>query len=99
MTSAFSQKYYVASFVQRLYSALDQDGTELALKVPERDYDAGAQSHHLGRLLDRRKDYIGGIIFASEVPRLRDDLLVFRALLAPTAPSSWVSTGSRRPGR
>ncbi|GAB3882134.1 sugar ABC transporter substrate-binding protein [Kibdelosporangium lantanae] len=77
MTSAFSQKYYVASFVQRLHSALDQDGTELVLKVPDRDYDAGAQSHHLGRLLDRRKDYIGGIIFASEVPRLRDDLVLF----------------------
>jgi ribose transport system substrate-binding protein len=77
MTSAFSQKYYVASFVQHLHGALDQNGTDLVLKVPDRDYDAGAQSHHLGRLLDRRGDYIGGIIFASEVRRLRNDLVVF----------------------
>lgn len=77
MTSAFSQKYYVAAFVQRLHSMLDRDGIDLVLKVPDRDYDASAQSHHLSRVLDRRRDYIGGIIVAAEVHRLRDDLITF----------------------
>ncbi|HEX6470278.1 MAG TPA: sugar ABC transporter substrate-binding protein [Streptosporangiaceae bacterium] len=77
MTSAFSQKYYVAALVQRLHSALDRDGIDLVLKVPDQDYDAGAQSHHLSRILDRRRDYIGGVIFAAEVHRLRDDLIMF----------------------
>jgi ribose transport system substrate-binding protein len=77
MTSAFSQKYYVAAFVQRLHSLLDRDGIDLVLKVPDRDYDASAQSHHLSRLLGRRHDYVGGIIVAAEVHRLRDDLIMF----------------------
>lgn len=77
VTSAFSQKYFVQAFVQRLHGALDQDGIDLVLKVPDRDYDASAQSHHLRRILDRQSDYIGGIIVASEVHRLRDDLVVF----------------------
>lgn len=77
ITSAFSQKYYVAAFVQRLHGALDRDGIDLVLKVPDRDYDASAQHHHLNRVLGRRHDYIGGIIVASEVHRLRDDLTIF----------------------
>lgn len=77
MTSAFSQKYYVAAFVQRTHSALDRKGIDLVLKVPALDYDAGAQSHHLSRLLDRHHEYIGGIIVATEVHRLRDDLTRF----------------------
>lgn len=75
--SAFSQKYFVALFVQRLHSALDRDNIDLVLKVPDRDYDASAQSHHLSRVLDRRHDYIGGIIVVSEVHRLRGDLITF----------------------
>jgi ribose transport system substrate-binding protein len=77
MTSAFSQKYYVAAFVQRLHSTFDRDGIDMVLKVPERDYDASAQSHHLDRILDRKHDYLGGIIVAAEVHRLRDDLTEF----------------------
>jgi ribose transport system substrate-binding protein len=77
VTSAFSQKYFVQAFVQRLHGALDRDDIDLVLKVPERDYDASAQSHHLRRILDRQRDYIGGIIVASEVHRLRDDLTAF----------------------
>lgn len=77
LTSAFSQKYYVADFVQRVQSELDSEGIDLVLKVPDRDYDASAQSHHLGRLQDRRREYVGGIIFAGEVQRLRDDLVAF----------------------
>lgn len=77
VTSAFSQKYFLALFVERLHSALDRDGIDLVLKVPDRDYDASAQSHHLSRLLDRRHDYVGGIIVVSDVHRLRADLITF----------------------
>jgi ribose transport system substrate-binding protein len=77
VTSAFSQKYFVALFVQRLHSALDRNSIDMVLKVPDRDYDASAQSHHLSRILDRRHDYLGGIIVVSEVHRLRDDLITF----------------------
>jgi ribose transport system substrate-binding protein len=79
ITSAFNQKYYLAALVQRLHSALDRNGIDLVLKVPDRDqdYDASAQSHHLSRVLDRHHDYIGGIIVASEMHRLREDLTTF----------------------
>jgi ribose transport system substrate-binding protein len=77
MTSAFSQKYYVAALVQRIHSALDRDAIDLVLKVPDRDYDASAQSHHLRRILSRKHDFLGGIIFAGEMHRLRDDLAMF----------------------
>jgi ribose transport system substrate-binding protein len=77
VTSAFNQKYFVALFVQRLHSALDRNDIDFVLKVPDRDYHASAQSHHLSRLLDRPRDYIGGIIVVSEVHRLRDDLITF----------------------
>src|SRR3569833_2684840 len=77
MTSAFSQKYYVAEFIQRLHATFDRDGIDMVLKVPDRDYDASAQSHHLDRILDRKHGYMGGIIVAAEVHRLRDDLTEF----------------------
>lgn len=77
MTSAFTQKYYLAALVQRMHDVFDRDGIDMVLKVPDRDYDASAQSHNLDRLLDRRHEYLGGIIVAAEVDRLRDDLAVF----------------------
>ncbi|MEV6825329.1 substrate-binding domain-containing protein [Amycolatopsis sp. NPDC051102] len=77
MTSAFNQKYYVAALVQRVHSALDRENVDLVLKVPDRDYDAGAQAHNLRRILSRRHAFIGGIIVAGEVARLRGDLVTF----------------------
>jgi ribose transport system substrate-binding protein len=77
VTSAFSQKYFVAAFVQSLHSALDRNDIDLVLKVPDRDYDAGAQAHHLRRLLARRRDYMGGVIIPTESQRTRDDLRAF----------------------
>jgi ribose transport system substrate-binding protein len=77
MTSAFSQKYYLADFVQRVHSALDRIGIDMVLKVPDQDYDASAQSHNLDRLAARRREYVGGIVIASEMNRLRDDLTSF----------------------
>lgn len=77
MTSAFTQKYYLTALVHRLHSALDRDAIDMVLKVPERDYDASAQAHHLRRILARKHDYIGGIIVGGEMRRLRDDLSAF----------------------
>lgn len=77
VTPAFSQKYFIAALVQRLHSALDRNGIDLVLKVPDRDYDACAQSQHLSRLSSRRHEYVGGIIIATEVHRIRDDLVTF----------------------
>lgn len=77
IVSAFDQKYYIASFAQQLHNALDRENIDMVLKVPDRDYDASAQSHHLERVLERKNDYLGGVIFAGEVHQLRDDLLMF----------------------
>lgn len=77
VASAFTQKYHIAAFVQHVHSALDRDGVDLVLKLPERDYDAGAQAHHLRRILSRKREFLGGIIFAGEMDRLRDDLEMF----------------------
>jgi ribose transport system substrate-binding protein len=74
---AFSQKYFLATLVQQLHHSLDLKGIDLVLKVPDRDYDASAQSHHLNRILDRRRDYIGGIIVATDVDRLSKGLTKF----------------------
>lgn len=63
--------------IQRVHSALDRDEIDLALKVPDRDYDAGAQAHHLRRILGKKHAYIGGIVIAGEVSRLRGDLTRF----------------------
>lgn len=77
MTSAFSSKYYIADFLQRLHGTLDSNDIDLVFKVPERDYDASAQCQHLRKILKRRHDYLGGIIFALQAHRLRDDLIMF----------------------
>ena len=77
MTSAFREKYYVAAFVQRLHMLLDRDDIDLVLKLPDRDYDASAQSRHLERLAARRREYLGGVIFAADPSRLRKDLVAF----------------------
>ena len=82
VASAFSQKYWVASFVQQLHGVLDRAGIDLVLKVPGRDYDAAAQAHHLRRIRATRHAYIGGIIVATEVHRLRPDLAEFCGELA-----------------
>lgn len=80
--SAFSQKYWAASFVQRMHGVLDRNGIDLVLKVPGRDYDAAAQAHHLRRILATRHSYFGGIVVATEVHRLRPDLSEFCGELA-----------------
>ncbi|WP_184690694.1 sugar ABC transporter substrate-binding protein [Saccharothrix tamanrassetensis] len=82
VTSAFSQKYWLAGLVQRLHGVLDRNGIDLVLKVPDRDYDAAAQAHHLRRIVTASRDYVGGFVLASEVHRLRPDLVEFCAELA-----------------
>ncbi|RSM48673.1 sugar ABC transporter substrate-binding protein [Amycolatopsis balhimycina DSM 5908] len=77
MTSAFEQKYYVAALVQQVHRAFDREDIDLVLKVPDRDYDAGAQARNLRRIVNRKHCYVGGIIVAGEVVRLREDLAAF----------------------
>ncbi|OLZ51125.1 hypothetical protein BS329_17955 [Amycolatopsis coloradensis] len=77
VTSAFRQKYWIAGLVQRLHCTLDRANIDLVLKVPDLDYDSAAQAHHLRRILAARQRYIGGIIVATEVHRLRPDLIEF----------------------
>jgi len=77
MTSAFSQKYYLADLVQRVHMALDRHDIDLVLKVPEIDYDASAQAHNLNRIEARHREYLGGIIIAAETKRLSADLAAF----------------------
>lgn len=77
MTSAFTQKYYLADLVQQVHSALDRNDVDLVLRVPDLDYNAGVQAHHLRRILSRKDAYVGGIIVAGEVLRLREDLATF----------------------
>ncbi|MGH3880232.1 MAG: sugar ABC transporter substrate-binding protein [Actinophytocola sp.] len=77
MTSAFSQKYYLADLVQQVHKFLDRDGLDMVLKVPAVDYDAIAQSHNLDRIAARSRDYLGGIIIAAEMKRLHKDLVRF----------------------
>jgi ribose transport system substrate-binding protein len=77
VTSAFSQKYFLAAFAERLHDALDREGIDLVLKAPDREYDASSLSHHLNRLLERRRDYLGGVVLAAELSQLRGDLVTF----------------------
>lgn len=79
VTSAFRQKYWVAGFVQHLHGVLDRNGLDLVLKTPERDYDASAQAHHLRRLVHSRREYVGGFVLATEVPRMRSEIVEFCA--------------------
>ncbi|WP_236594860.1 sugar ABC transporter substrate-binding protein [Saccharothrix sp. 6-C] len=82
VTSAFSQKYWVAEFVQRLHRALDRKGINLVLKVPDRDYDAASQGHDLRRVLNTRGSYLGGVVVPTELHRMRSLLVEFCAELA-----------------
>ncbi|MEV0680057.1 substrate-binding domain-containing protein [Actinosynnema sp. NPDC050436] len=77
VTSAFEQKYWLAELVQRVHRTLDRAGVDLVLKLPDRDYDAAAQAHLLRRVLASGHDYVGGIVTATEVDRLRPDLTEF----------------------
>ncbi|MBB5958449.1 ribose transport system substrate-binding protein [Saccharothrix tamanrassetensis] len=82
VTSAFSQKYWVAEFVQRLHRALDRKGINLVLKVPDRDYDAASQGHDLRRVLNTKDSYLGGFVVPTELHRMRPLLVEFCAELA-----------------
>ncbi|GAA3845580.1 hypothetical protein GCM10022243_09810 [Saccharothrix violaceirubra] len=82
VTSAFSQKYWIAGLVQHMHGVLDRSGVDLVLKVPDHDYDAAAQAHHLRRVAANRDRYLGGFVIATEVHRLRAEFAEFCAELA-----------------
>lgn len=77
MTSALRQKYFIAAFVQSVHSALDRNGIDLVLKVPEQDYDPSAQSHHLRRLLERRRGDLGAFCRKVRLPVVFTDIEPF----------------------
>lgn len=77
VTSAFRQKYWVAGLLQHLHGVLDRNGLDLVFKTPEHDYDAAAQAHNLRRLVRSRREYVGGIVLATEVPRMQSELVEF----------------------
>ncbi|CCH31255.1 sugar ABC transporter substrate-binding protein [Actinosynnema sp. NPDC047251] len=81
VASAFDHKYWIAELVGRMHRALDRDGVDLVLKLPDRDYDAAAQAHLLRRVLAAGGDYVGGFVVPTEIDRLRPDLVEFCAEL------------------
>jgi ribose transport system substrate-binding protein len=74
---AFSQKHWVAELIQNTHRALDRHGVDVVLKIPDRDYVADCQVHHMRRIVTRRSDYTGGFIVPVELDRIRSDLLRF----------------------
>ncbi|WP_158854855.1 sugar ABC transporter substrate-binding protein [Saccharothrix deserti] len=80
--SAFTQKYWVLDFLQRLHHSLDRKGLDLVLKVPDRDHDASALAHDLRRVLTARSGYLGGFVWPTELGRSRPDLVEFCTELA-----------------
>jgi ribose transport system substrate-binding protein len=77
--SAFSQKHWVSELMHNTHRSLDRRGVELVLKIPDKDYSAAGQMHHLRGLLARREQYVGGLIIPVEVERSRHDLVRFCA--------------------
>lgn len=77
LISAFSQKHWVAELIQNTHRALDRRGIDVVLKIPDRDYVAACQVHHLRRIQAQRADYAGGFIVPVEVDRIRNDLVYF----------------------
>jgi ribose transport system substrate-binding protein len=77
--SAFSQKHWISELMHNTHRSLDRRGTELVLKIPDKDYSAAGQMHHLRGILSRREEYVGGLIIPVEVERTRRDLLRFCA--------------------
>jgi hypothetical protein len=101
VASAFSQKYYVAAFVQRLHSTFDRDGIDLVLKVPDRDYHAKAAALYWPRLA--RLAPPGYPRFDSNVARALDNELgLLRACmkftLEPTAARSSAHSNTEHNG-
>jgi ribose transport system substrate-binding protein len=77
VTSAIRQKYFIAAFVQSLHSAFDRSGIDVVLKLPEQDYEPSAQNRHLRHLEERRGEYRGGVVIATEAQRDRGGLGAF----------------------
>ncbi len=79
VTSAFNRKPWIVELMQHVHGTLNRNGLDLVLKAPEHDYDAAAQAHHLRHLARSRRDYLGGLVVATEVHRLRPELVEFCA--------------------
>jgi hypothetical protein len=58
------------------------------LKIPDRDYSGVSQVRLLDRILQRRREYAGGLIMANEAEGFRDEMARFCAS-ALSVPLSW----------
>jgi ribose transport system substrate-binding protein len=74
---AFSQKHWISELIQNTHRALDRRGMDVLLKIPDKDYSATGQAHHLRHLLSRRAECVGGFIVPVELDRIRPDLVSF----------------------
>jgi ribose transport system substrate-binding protein len=79
---AFSQKHWVAELIRKTHRSLDRRGMDVVLKMPDEDYSAAGQMHHLRRILSCRDHYSGGFIVPVEVDHTRHDLRRFCSQLA-----------------
>jgi ABC-type sugar transport system substrate-binding protein len=74
---AFSQKHWVSELIHDAHRALDRRVTDMVLKIPDKDYSATGQSHHLRSILAQRDQFIGGLVVPVEFERTRHELVRF----------------------
>lgn len=76
---AFSETHWVSDLTHNTHRALDRGGTEMVLKLPDKDFSETGQSSHLRCILSRRDQYIGGLIVPVAFERSRHELVSFCA--------------------
>jgi ribose transport system substrate-binding protein len=76
---AFSETHWISELTHNTHRALDRHGTEMVLKIPDKDFSETGQTHHLRGILSRRDQYVGGLISPVEFERSRHDLVSFCA--------------------
>ncbi|MFL6123227.1 sugar ABC transporter substrate-binding protein [Actinophytocola sp.] len=74
---AFSQKHWVSELIHDVHRAFDRHRTDMVLKIPDKDYSATGQAHHLRGILARRDQYVAGLVVPVEFERNRHDLIQF----------------------
>lgn len=79
MVHAFSETHYISELTHNTHRALDRGGTEMVLKIPDKDFSETGQARHLRGVLSQRDQYIGGLIMPVEFERNRSELRNFCA--------------------
>ena len=76
---AFTETHWVSELTHNTHRALDRRGTEMVLKIPDKDFSEAGQTHHLRNILSHRDQYVGGLIVSVEPGQTRHDLVRFCA--------------------